>query len=120
MSDAGRRITLHRGESTDGDRVFLVRLDGTGVGALDPGDECVVSDPATDERRPGRVLSVEQKRLEELSEEDASRVLSPPANDLSSLRMRLRQYRFRPQWDQGETKFRILEIELTDNSNAEE
>lgn len=115
-----REISLQRGERRSGDRLHLIRLDETGAGSAEEGEECVVVDPSTDEERLGRIVTVERKRLDQLSEEDAAKVLAPPENNFQSLRMKLDQYRFRPQWEQGSTRFRIIEIELIGEPAAHE
>lgn len=115
-----RKISLQKGEGAKGNRLYLLRLDDTGAGSLEKGDQCRVSEPTTNDERSGVVVSVERKRLRELNQNDASRLLVSPDNDLPDLLQKIEQYRFRPQWEQASTEFRILEIELSDEADGGE
>lgn len=112
MSPLLYRITVQKHERFDSPPFHIIRLAGSGAGAVEPDQVCTILFRGKKIADNTRVASVRDAKLRELTEEDAKHVLRPPRNSLADLRAHLTQlYRTRPQWDEEDTVFRIVELE---------
>lgn len=112
-----RKITLHKDESPDGGQLHLVRLAGSGAGEATEGESCTLAQRTTGREFTGHVLASEVKKLRELEQSDAERLLYPPDNGLRHLRQALYdRYRFRPQWEAEETRLKLLTISVDEKA----